>query len=47
VCSSDLKEDLANDGEFNEILWKAVKGINSVCPAPVHAAFFMAKDNDD
>jgi YVTN family beta-propeller protein len=41
------KEDLANDGEFNEILWKAVKGINSVCPAPVHAAFFMAKDNDD
>ncbi len=35
------KEDLANDTEFNEILWKAVKGLDSPCPAPVHAAFFM------
>ena len=41
------KEDMANDAEFNEILWKAVKGLDSQCPAPVHAAFFMAKDNDE
>ena len=36
------KEDLANDAEFNEVIWKAVKGLDSPCPAPVHAAFFMA-----
>jgi len=41
------KEDLANDYEFNEILWKAIKGSDSPCPAPVHAAFFMAADNDN
>jgi YVTN family beta-propeller protein len=40
------KEDMANDREFNEILWKAVKGPDALCPAPVHAAFFMAEDND-
>jgi YVTN family beta-propeller protein len=36
-------EDRANDAEFNEIIWKAVKGINSPCPPTVHAAFFMAR----
>jgi YVTN family beta-propeller protein len=41
------KEDMATDAVFNEILWKAVKGYDSQCPAPVHAAFFMAKDNDE
>ncbi len=41
------KEDLANDTEFNEILWKAIKGLDSVCPAPVHAAFFMAGENEE
>jgi YVTN family beta-propeller protein len=34
------KEDLAPDAEFNQVIWKAVKGIDSPCPAPVHAAFF-------
>jgi YVTN family beta-propeller protein len=34
------KEDLANDSEFNEILWKAVKGLDSPCPPSVRAAFF-------
>ena len=35
------KEDEAPDGLFNEIIWKAVKGIDSKCPATVHAAFFI------
>jgi YVTN family beta-propeller protein len=41
------KEDMANDAVFNEILWKAVKGLDSPCPAPVHAAFFMASENEN
>jgi len=35
------KEDMISDAEFNEVLWKAVKGIDSPCPATVHAAFYM------
>jgi DNA-binding beta-propeller fold protein YncE len=35
------KEDEAPDGLFNEIIWKAVKGIDSKCPATVHAAFYI------
>jgi YVTN family beta-propeller protein len=34
-------EDRVNDAEFNEVIWKAVKGIDSQCPPAVHAAFFM------
>jgi hypothetical protein len=34
------KEDRAPDADFNQVIWKAVNGINSECPAPVHAAFF-------
>ena len=40
------KEDMVSDAEFNEVIWKAVKGLDSPCPATVHAAFFQAKDND-
>jgi YVTN family beta-propeller protein len=36
------KEDRAPDGLFNEVIWKAVKGLDSQCPPPVHAAFFTA-----
>jgi YVTN family beta-propeller protein len=36
------KEDIISDAEFNEVIWKAVKGLESVCPATVHAAFFKA-----
>ena len=36
------KEDRINDADFNEVIWKAVKGVNSPCPPSVHAAFFMA-----
>jgi YVTN family beta-propeller protein len=40
------KEDRAPDAEFNEVIWKAVKGYDSPCPAPVHAAFFTAGEED-
>ena len=43
------KEDQVNDAEFNEVIWKAVKGVDSPCPPAVHAAFFMhdyEKDKD-
>jgi hypothetical protein len=35
------KEDMVSDAEFNEVIWKAVKGLDSPCPPAVHAAFFM------
>jgi YVTN family beta-propeller protein len=40
------KEDKAPDGLFNEIIWKAVKGLDSPCPSPVHAAFFSAGEEE-
>ena len=42
------KEDRIPDAQFNTVLWAAMHGIKSTCPAPVHAAFFtQAKDDDD
>jgi YVTN family beta-propeller protein len=41
------KEDRAPDGPFNEVIWKAVKGLESDCPAPVHAAFFTQRIDDN
>ena len=41
------KEDLAPDARFNEVLWGAVHGLNSICPPPVHAAFFNATNDSD
>ncbi len=41
------REDRAPDLEFNEVIWKAVKGLDSECPPPVHAAFFIPGDGDD
>lgn len=35
------KEDLVPDLEFNQILWKAVKGENSNMPAPKRSAFLI------
>ncbi len=42
-------EDAAPDIPFNEIIWKAVKGENSVMPAPRHSAFIKVaeKEKDD
>ena len=37
-------EDRVNDAAFNEVIWKAVKGLDSPCPPAVRAAFFMTKD---
>lgn len=46
-------EDRADDLVFNEIIWKSVKGADSVMPPPVRAAFVfpvgksVEKDDDD
>lgn len=32
-------EDAIPDVEFNEIIWKSIKGVNSVMPPPVRSAF--------
>ena len=44
------KEDLVPDNEFSEVIWKGIKGLNAVMPAPKRAAFIRAsadKDDDD
>jgi YVTN family beta-propeller protein len=44
------KEDAVDDQLLNGIIWRSVRGQDSVMPAPVRAAFVMAqpkKDNDD
>ncbi|MEO9004427.1 MAG: bifunctional YncE family protein/alkaline phosphatase family protein [Ginsengibacter sp.] len=42
------KEDAVPDAEFNEILWRGIKGMNSIVPSPKRAAFIIpAKDDDD
>jgi len=42
------KEDRVPDAQFNDVIWAAIHGLNSVCPAPVHAAFFtLEKEEDD
>jgi YVTN family beta-propeller protein len=40
------KEDEINEADFNEILWKGIKGINSPVPSPRRAAFVKPIDND-
>ncbi len=39
----DEAEDMADDLVFNEIIWQAVRGANSVMPPPVHAAFILPR----
>jgi YVTN family beta-propeller protein len=41
------KEDAVNDAEFNEVLWKGIKGINSIVPSPRRAAFVRLKEGRD
>ncbi|MFN0088295.1 MAG: bifunctional YncE family protein/alkaline phosphatase family protein [Blastocatellia bacterium] len=41
------KEDAAPDIEFNEIIWKSVRGAHSSMPAPVRSAFVRAVEDDD
>ncbi|MBX5438062.1 MAG: bifunctional YncE family protein/alkaline phosphatase family protein [Thermoflavifilum sp.] len=40
-------EDAAPDIPFNEIIWKAVKGIDSEMPAPRHSAFVMTHPDEN
>jgi len=43
------KEDRVPDDLFNEVLWKGIKGINAIVPAPKRAAFVKTTNarNDD
>jgi YVTN family beta-propeller protein len=41
------QEDRCPDGLFNEVIWRAVKGLETPCPAPVHAAFFLAAEEEE
>jgi DNA-binding beta-propeller fold protein YncE len=41
------QEDRIPDAQFNEVIWAAIHGLNSTCPAPVHAAFFTAEKEKD
>ena len=41
------REDAIPDIEFNEIIWKAVKGIHSEMPAPVRSAFVRLQEEDE
>jgi hypothetical protein len=43
------QEDRIPDLEFSEVIWKGIKGLHSVMPAPRRAAFVKvsAKDKDD
>ncbi len=39
--------DAVPERAFNEVLWKAIKGMNSEMPPPVRAAFVWANGSDD
>lgn len=39
--------DAAPDLEFSEVIWKAVKGLDSVMPAPVRSAFIKPLEETD
>ncbi len=41
------KEDRIRDDLFNMVIWAAIKGFDSPCPAPVHAGFFTPAPDDD
>jgi hypothetical protein len=37
-------EDRVNDFQFNEVIWRAVKGLDSPCPPAVRAAFLTTEE---
>jgi len=41
------KEDAIPDISFNEVIWKSIKGENSVMPTPHHSAFLKLAQTDD
>ena len=40
------KEDKINNRDFNEVIWKAVKGENAIVPAPKRAGFLKENKED-
>jgi YVTN family beta-propeller protein len=40
-------EDRVNDFDFNEVIWRAVKGLDSPCPPSVRAAFLSTENFED
>jgi len=40
-------EDAVPDLEFNEIIWKTVRGLNSIVPSPKRSAFIRQVNEDD
>ncbi|MCD6354193.1 MAG: bifunctional YncE family protein/alkaline phosphatase family protein [Prolixibacteraceae bacterium] len=40
-------EDRIPDDQFNKVIWGAIKGLDSSCPAPVHSAFLNTEKEDD
>jgi YVTN family beta-propeller protein len=40
-------EDKVNDFHFNEVIWRAVKGLDSPCPPAVRAAFLQTAASED
>ncbi len=41
------KEDKVPDAAFNDVIWKGIKGINSITPAPKRAAFVKVNSTKD
>ena len=41
------KEDANDDIQFNEVIWRSVKGGDHPMPAPVHAGFVRAGEKED
>jgi hypothetical protein len=41
------KEDSINDHDFNEVLWKGLKGEMAIVPTPKRAAFVQIKQTKD
>jgi len=40
-------EDRVPDNEFNEVLWKGIKGLNAKVPPPRRAAFVNSHESGD
>ncbi|HLN54464.1 MAG TPA: bifunctional YncE family protein/alkaline phosphatase family protein [Bacteroidales bacterium] len=40
-------EDKINDFQFNEVIWRAVKGLDSPCPPAVRAAFLQTNNDGE
>ena len=41
------KEDEVNEADFNYVLWKGIKGMDSLVPTPRRAAFVKVRKDED